>query len=69
MSSKREPAPFDLAYNGWYPTLISRATRPLAAFGNSSIRDYFSARIGCQIYGVYGMDLAALCQRPARLTA
>lgn len=28
--------------------------------------DFFSARIGCQTYGSYGMDLAALCIKPGR---
>jgi YVTN family beta-propeller protein len=42
---------------------IARDEAPLVAFGNVSIRDLFSARIGCQTYGVYGMDLAALCVR------
>jgi YVTN family beta-propeller protein len=34
---------------------------PLVAFGNPASHDFFSARIGCQTYGFYGMDLAALC--------
>jgi YVTN family beta-propeller protein len=42
---------------------LARNAAPLAAFGNSSSYDFFSARIGCQIYGVDGMDLAALCIR------
>jgi peptide/nickel transport system substrate-binding protein len=42
---------FDLAHNG----------APLVAFGNASSRDFFSARIGCQAYAFYGLDLAALC--------
>jgi YVTN family beta-propeller protein len=36
---------------------------PLAAFGNSATYDFFSARIGCQAGGFYGIDLAALCVR------
>ena len=36
---------------------------PLVAFGNPASHDFFSARIGCQTYGFYGMDLAALCIR------
>jgi peptide/nickel transport system substrate-binding protein len=44
---------------------LARNAAPLAAFGNSSIYDFFAARIGCQTYGIYGMDLAALCiKRP-----
>jgi peptide/nickel transport system substrate-binding protein len=43
---------------------LARNVAPLAAFGNVSSHDFFSARIGCQTYnGIYGMDLAALCTR------
>jgi ABC-type transport system substrate-binding protein len=42
---------------------LARNEAPLAAFGVPSSNDFFSARIGCQTYGVYGMDLAALCIR------
>jgi hypothetical protein len=52
----------DLAY-GALDLDIARNGAPLAAFGNPSSNDFFSARIGCQTYGVYGMDLAALCIR------
>jgi YVTN family beta-propeller protein len=45
---------------------LARDAAPLAAFDNLSNDDFFSARIGCQTYGIYGMDLAALCIRPAR---
>lgn len=35
---------------------------PLAAFGTINSRDFFSARIGCQVYQpVYGMSLVRLC--------
>jgi peptide/nickel transport system substrate-binding protein len=40
---------------------LARNAAPLVAFGNLSSHELFSARIGCQIYGVYGVDLAALC--------
>lgn len=40
---------------------LARNAAPLAAFGNASSHDFFSARIGCQTFGTYGMDLAALC--------
>jgi YVTN family beta-propeller protein len=40
---------------------LARDAAPLAAFGNLSSEDFFSARTGCQIFGAYGMDLAALC--------
>ena len=45
---------------------LARDAAPLAAFDNLYNDDFFSARIGCQTYGIYGMDLAALCIRPAR---
>jgi ABC-type transport system substrate-binding protein len=40
---------------------LARNAAPLVAFGNLSSPDLFSARMGCQTYGVYGIDLAALC--------
>jgi len=43
---------------------LARNAAPLAAIGTASIRDFFSARVGCQIFNpAYGMDLAALCIR------
>jgi YVTN family beta-propeller protein len=42
---------------------LARNAAPLAAFGNLTSNDFFSARVGCQTYGVYGMDLGALCLR------
>jgi len=37
---------------------------PAAAFATTASRDFFSARIGCQLYQpVWGIDLAALCLR------
>jgi YVTN family beta-propeller protein len=43
---------------------LTRNAAPLVAYGNLSNHDFFSARIGCQTSGVYGIDLAALCIRP-----
>ena len=44
---------------------IARNAAPLVAVGNKLSRDFFSARIGCQVYQpVSWMDLAALCIRP-----
>jgi hypothetical protein len=40
---------------------LTRNAAPLVAFGNLSSDELFSARIGCQVYGVYGVDLGALC--------
>jgi hypothetical protein len=42
---------------------LARDAAPLAAFDNLIGRDFYSARIGCQSYGVYASDLAALCVR------
>jgi peptide/nickel transport system substrate-binding protein len=37
---------------------------PWVAIGNATSHDFFSARIGCQLYQpVYGIDLGALCLR------
>jgi ABC-type transport system substrate-binding protein len=43
---------------------LERDGVPAAAIGTQTSHDFFSARIGCQVYQpVYGMDLAALCLR------
>jgi ABC-type oligopeptide transport system substrate-binding subunit len=42
---------------------LARNAAPLIAYGNQSSHDFFSARIGCQTYGVYGIDPAAICIR------
>jgi ABC-type transport system substrate-binding protein/class 3 adenylate cyclase len=43
---------------------LERDAVPAAAISWNSARDFFSARIGCQVYQpFYGMDLAALCLR------
>ena len=42
---------------------LARNAAPLAAFDNVTDNDFFSARIGCQTHGIYGIDLAALCLR------
>ena len=45
---------------------LARDAAPLAAFDNLTEHDFYSARIGCQTFGIYGMDLGALCIKPAR---
>jgi peptide/nickel transport system substrate-binding protein len=40
---------------------LARHAAPLLAYGNASVSDFLSARIGCETYGIYGLDLAALC--------
>jgi peptide/nickel transport system substrate-binding protein len=43
---------------------LERDLAPAAAFATTASRDFFSARMGCQLYQpVYGIDLAALCLR------
>jgi ABC-type transport system substrate-binding protein/class 3 adenylate cyclase len=43
---------------------LERDGVPAAAIAWNTSRDFFSARIGCQVYQpVYGMDLGALCLR------
>jgi len=45
---------------------LVRHASPFVAFANETKIDFFSRRIGCQLYQpVYGMDLADLCIRPA----
>jgi peptide/nickel transport system substrate-binding protein len=40
---------------------LARNAAPLVAYGNSSTHELFSSRTGCQVSGIYGTDLAALC--------
>lgn len=40
---------------------LTRNAAPWVMFGNGASHELFSARMGCQRYGVYGLDLAALC--------
>jgi hypothetical protein len=43
---------------------LERDLAPAAAFAANASRDFFSARMGCQLYQpVYGIDLAAPCLR------
>jgi ABC-type transport system substrate-binding protein len=44
---------------------LVRDAAPSIAFANESAHNFFSARMGCQVYQpVYGIDLGALCIRP-----
>ena len=45
---------------------LARHQAPLIAYGNLTADDFFSERIGCQTFGLFGMDLAALCLRHGR---
>ncbi len=51
-----------LAY-GRLDTQIARTAAPLVAYGVASAHELFSARMGCERYGVFGYDIAALCVR------
>ena len=43
---------------------LERDLVPAAPFATNASRDFFSARMGCQLYQpVFGIDLAALCLR------
>ena len=43
----------------------ARNAAPVVAIGNKFNLDFFSARMGCQVFSpVFGIDLAALCIRP-----
>jgi hypothetical protein len=42
---------------------LARDAAPLAAFGNPSGHDFFSARVGCETFNADGLDLAAFCLR------
>jgi DNA-binding SARP family transcriptional activator/ABC-type transport system substrate-binding protein len=47
--------------------VLVRDAVPEIAFANESSHDFFSARVGCQLYQpVVGMDLGALCIRTGR---
>jgi peptide/nickel transport system substrate-binding protein len=46
---------------------LERDEAPAAAIATGTSQDFFSARIGCQLYQpVYGIDLGALCLRPSK---
>ena len=40
---------------------LMRNAAPYIVYGNPASHELFSARMGCQTYGLYGLDLAALC--------
>jgi hypothetical protein len=45
---------------------LERDLAPAAPFATNASRDFFSARIGCQVYQpFFEMDLGALCLRRA----
>ncbi|MGZ6690376.1 MAG: ABC transporter substrate-binding protein [Solirubrobacteraceae bacterium] len=43
---------------------LTRNDPPAAAWGNGTLREFFSSRVGCQVYQpIYGFDLGSLCLR------
>ena len=42
---------------------LDRNAAPWIAYSNITVHSFFSSRVACQNYGVYGIDLAALCVR------
>jgi peptide/nickel transport system substrate-binding protein len=61
-SALQPPARYD-AYRALDHDLMADAA-PWAPWGNINSRDFFSARIGCQVFNpLFGIDLAALCLR------
>jgi ABC-type transport system substrate-binding protein len=64
-AARRSGADRDRDY-GELDLALARHAAPLLAFGNLPNVDFFSARIGCQVYGLYGVDLGALCLRRPR---
>jgi ABC-type oligopeptide transport system substrate-binding subunit len=43
---------------------LARDAAPWVAYASGTSRDFFSARMGCQVFQpIYGVDLAALCTR------
>jgi peptide/nickel transport system substrate-binding protein len=43
---------------------LTKNDPPAAAWGNGTVREFFSARVGCQIYQpVWGTDLGTICLR------
>jgi YVTN family beta-propeller protein len=63
-AANKLPSPARELALGRLATSVARTAAPWAAFSNEAQHDFFSARIGCQVFSpVYGMDLGALCIR------
>ena len=64
-AAARLPRPARLLALGRLDASVAREQAPWAAISNERVHDFFSERIGCQLYtAVYLLDLAALCIRP-----
>ena len=56
--------PARLRYYGRLDDALANREAPLLAWATESARDFFSARVGCEVYQpIYGMDLGRLCTR------
>jgi ABC-type oligopeptide transport system substrate-binding subunit len=63
-AAERLPPPKRYVAYGRLESDLARNAAPWAAIGNPVARDFFSARIGCQLFHpLYGLDLTALCIR------
>jgi ABC-type oligopeptide transport system substrate-binding subunit len=63
-AAARLPSPARELALGRLDTQLARDAAPWAAVANERQHDFFSARIGCQVFNpVYGVDLGALCIR------
>ncbi|MDP9293517.1 MAG: ABC transporter substrate-binding protein, partial [Actinomycetota bacterium] len=63
-AAARRSGPRRYAEYGRLDISLARDAAPLVALYTLTQRDFFSARIGCQVYNpIYGMDIAALCLR------
>ena len=50
---------------GRFALELARDAAPWVVYANSTWRDFFSARVGCQTFNpVYGLDLAAMAGPP-----
>jgi YVTN family beta-propeller protein len=63
-AASRLAGPARLRAYGRLDVDLAAHAAPFVAFANVTAHDFFSPRIGCQIFQpIYGIDLAALCQQ------
>jgi ABC-type oligopeptide transport system substrate-binding subunit len=63
-SAARRSGPERYLTFGALADAVARESSPLVVYSADQVRDFFSARVGCQVYQpAYGMDLANLCLR------
>jgi ABC-type oligopeptide transport system substrate-binding subunit len=62
--AERLPSPAREIALGRLGVEVARRAAPWAALANDRLHEFFSARIGCQVYNpVYGVDFGSLCIR------